>query len=397
ADLDVDALLDEFMRGMFSEAAPEMAAYYAHLERTWMAGNPGRTTWGHRRLPVQAYSMTVEQLDEAERLLAAAQAKATTPLVRERIAMVERGLRTGAYIIREAALSERLSTAPIADAGDAQRLIEDAKAMERLIAEREQYYAELRDGDDLPAQTLGMLDWYFKGPVPASLVEGGLATGVARALSWLQKNAPAQVAEVAAALGEGAPAEVKGVLDAWAWVAEHSPPNLLKNPGFEAGGENAEPAELDWTTAGAPPGWSTWSRYPEASRLEAVSDAAEGRLAAAISHAESAAYLQTIPVKPGERYLCSVQCRREPANGKGEVTLSVRYRAATGGWLADRSAERSVVVPAGAGGWRPLFIFAQVPEGAGGLVFMCSASGQDEDTKALFDDCAVHLVPAEAP
>lgn len=395
ADLDLNALLDEFMTKMFAEAAPEMAAYYQHLERTWMAGHPGRTGWGHRNLSVQVYSMTLDQLAQAERLLAAAAAKATDPVVRQRIAMVERGLRTGAYVIRSGQASDRLNAAPITNAAQAEAVLNDVVATINMIRERDAYYAELRAGNDLAAQTLKLLDWYFRDRVPLASLDGGLPSAMARALGWLQVNAPDRVPEVAARLRQAAPPEVLSLLDAWTYVAQGKAPNLLKNPSFEEAGENQAQPEMDWSTAGAPPGWSTWSRYPLPGQLRATTEAAEGARAASITQAESACYLQNVPVQPGERYLCSLRARRLPPDGRGQVSLSVRWRARGGGWLEDRSAERTVNLPEFTSDWQSLYLLVDVPDNAGALVFMAIASNLGEAVTALFDDAGVYRVPAQ--
>jgi len=393
ADLDIDALLGEFMEKMFAEAAPEMAAYYDWLEQTWVGGNPGRTNWGHRRLPVQAYSMTVEQLDEAERLLAVAAAKAQAPGVSERITMVERGLRTGAYVIRTNAMSEQLASDPINDMAGAQALIDKVLVMQKLVADRREYYAELRESDDLPGETMTGLEWYFKGEVPVVALEGGLAVGISRALGWLQINAPEMVGEVSAGLRESAPAEVVGLLDGLTYVAENDPPNMLANPSFEEMGENQAEAEADWSTKGAPRGWSIWTNNVEATEFEAVAEASDGATAASIVSAGSACYLQTVEVEPGARYLCELSAMRVPQKSKGEVRVSIRWRTPDGAWLKDRSSERSAMLAPDAEGWQPLFVFVTAPEEAGRMVFMCSTAGQAEGVSARFDDCAVYHIP----
>jgi len=395
ADLDIDELLAEFMSGMFAEAAPEMTAYYDWLEHAWTGGNPNRTGWGHRRLSTHVYSMTVEQLDEAERLLGVAAAKATTPIVADRIAMIGRGLRVGSYVIRTGAMSDTLNTMNIANAAGAQAMIDLVLDMQRLVAERREYYAQLRETDDLPGQTMRELDWYFKGQVPAASLEGGLAVGMSRALAWLEKNAPERVAQVSASMRASAPPDVIGLLDGWTYVSENDPPNLLANPSFEEAGENQTEAEKDWSTAGAPPGWSTWTRDAAATRFESVGEATDGDRAASIGNASSACYLQTVNVKPGERYLCRLSAMRVPTKGKSEVRMTVRWRDAGGLWLKDRSSERSAMLPRDADDWQPLFLFMTVPEGAGKLTFMCSVGGQDEETSARFDDCAVNLIPVQ--
>ena len=45
-------------------------------------------------------------------------------------------------------------------------------------------------------------------------------------------------------------------------------------------------------------------------------------------------------------------------------------------------------------GWQPLYVLVTAPEEGGRLVFMCSVTGQDEQTAAFFDDCALYRIPA---
>ncbi len=394
ASLDIDGLLDEFMEGMFLEAAPQMKAYYDFLEQTWMGGNPCRTTWGHRRVPTQACSMTVEQLDKCERLLGAALAKATTPLVKQRIEMVGRGLRYGSFLIRAQELSSALNAAAVVDEASAKAAIATVNKMRKVVSERKQYWSEMLEGDDLAAQNFQALNnFYFKGHVPAEQVQGGLAAGVAKVLGWYEQNAPGRLGEVTQAFRGEADDEVAALLDAWSYVAREKPENLLANPSFEQSGENQQQAEMDWVTTGAPTGWSTWHRADRDTRFEATAEGHDGKLAASIADASSAAYLQSVKVAEGERYLCQLWAKREPADGTGTVQLGVRWRTPEGSWYPDSSHDRSVQLQSGLEGWQPLYVLAEAPEDASTLVFMCSTSGQQEGTVAVFDDGAVYRIP----
>ncbi len=395
ASLDIDELLTEFTDNMFLEAAREMAAYYDYLEETWKGGHPGRATWGHRRLSTQVCSMTVEQLDECERLLAVALAGATTPVVKERIEIVQRGLRYGSFLIRARARSQALIAATVADEASARETVTTIAEIQKLVGDRARYWDELLAGNDLAAQNFQALNnFYFKGHIPAEQVEGGLATGLCKLLGWYEQNAPDRLAEVTEALRREADDQVTAMLDAWSYIARESPDNLLANPGFEQTGDDRRQPEMDWTTDGAPPGWSTWHRPGRETRFEPVRDAREAKLAASIADASSACYLQNVEVTPGERYLCQLWARREPADDRSEVRLAIRWRTPKGSWYPDSSNDRSVQLQPGLPGWQPLYVLVTAPEEGGRLVFMCSVTGQDEQTAAFFDDCALYRIPA---
>ena len=173
-------------------------------------------------------------------------------------------------------------------------------------------------------------------------------------------------------------------------------PNLLRNPGFEESGANPVAPEGDWQTADAPPGWSTWSSGARATGFPR--GAGEGRTestAVGIAEADSACYLQHVPVEPGQRYLCAVWARKQPARQDALVRLGVRWQTPGGEWHNRQDLEATVAFSELVGGWRPLGLVVTVPAGAGRLVFMLSAKYQETASLAWFDDAALYLLPSD--
>jgi len=125
-------------------------------------------------------------------------------------------------------------------------------------------------------------------------------------------------------------------------------------------------------------------------------EAHQGRVAASIGEAGSAVYLQSLQVAPGERYLCELWAKRTAPDAEAGVQLTVRWQTPGGAWLPDNSHDRSAVLLPGTEGWQPLQVAVEVPEGAGRLVFMCSASGRRGEAVAVFDDAAAYRIPREA-
>ena len=106
---------------------------------------------------------------------------------------------------------------------------------------------------------------------------------------------------------------------------------------------------------------------------------------------QSAAYLQTVPVKAGERYLVVVWTCGGPAGQTAGARLLVRYRTPTG-WSPREDVE-PVVEARPLGDWQPLMVAVTVPEGATTMVVMPAVNGQPAGTRALFDDAAAYRLP----
>ena len=107
--------------------------------------------------------------------------------------------------------------------------------------------------------------------------------------------------------------------------------------------------------------------------------------------AESATWLQTVKVKPGERYLCVCWIKVEPAGSSVGAGLTIRFRDAAGAW-AKRDTEPKLPAGDGVADWQPLVLLVTVPEDAGGLVMMPGATDQAPNATALFDQAAVYRI-----
>jgi len=99
-----------------------------------------------------------------------------------------------------------------------------------------------------------------------------------------------------------------------------------------------------------------------------------------------------VPVKPGERYLVVDYVRSDPEGKQGGPSLLVRFRKPNGDWHAREDLEPSTQAVAGVSGWQPLLLLVDIPEGAGGMLIMPLAKGQDAGAIALHDDIAVYKV-----
>lgn len=394
AKADVDALLNEFYAKMFGPASGTMRAYFELLERSWNTPRPGRDGWVHRNLIRQALAMSPEDVDEGFRLLARAKAQAKSDAERRRIDVVEGGLRYGSHVIRSLALSQKATTMPVTSEAEAREVFRMASEISRLSVERQRFWEEATQRDDLLGDTvrgLGEMGYLAAGQTPN--VEGGAWMGALRALGWLQENAPDKLESTAADLLKLAPeGDVSQLVRAWLTMAQTKPQSLLENSRFEEAGANQQPAAMDWSTEGAPKGWSVWSRGPSTRLAVLGGKGRDGSHAASITGADSATYIQSVPAKPGERYLVSVWVKGVPGNQLCGASLRVRFRTPTGAWYPRHEVEPNINLTAISEEWQQLLLLVTVPEGAAQIVVMPGASGQGEGVTALFDDVGLYRI-----
>lgn len=392
---DIDALLSEFYQAMYGPSAGLMEQYFNLLERSYNVERPGRGAWEHRNLRNQALSISPEDLDAGLALLDRATAAAADDDTRNRIDVHRGALQYASYAVKANAISSSLISLAVTDEASAVAALEQAERLSTLAAEREVFWTAAMERQDLLGETLrglGGMGYLATGQI-ASLERGG-PIGVMKALGWYSRMAPDQLQAVARRLAERPGGSVNDTIRAWLWAQEAKPENLVANAGFEDRGANQAEAEKDWSTAGAPAGWSTWSSTP-GTRFELM--AGQGRqdsVAAALAGARSSAcFLQTVPAKAGERFLVMCWVRLDPSNQPGASHLTVRFRDSKGTWHRRRDLEPTLEVLQDVADWQPVVVVLTMPEDGGSLVVMPGARGMAEAGRVFFDDLAVYRLP----
>ncbi len=392
--LDVDKLLGEFYAKMYGAAAPVMKEYFDLLERSWGKPRPGRRGWVHRHIVNQALSISPEAVNQGLSLLTRAASGAGDPDIQARILIHRRGLLYASYAIRAYAISQQLQALAVTDERSAQRAFRLTDRLAGLAAEREAFWADAPKHDDLLGENLrGLLGKGYLTIGDVGRVEVGGLQGVAKALAWYTRHAPDRLPAVTKQLARTGPGSVSETVRGWLWVQEAKPPNRVSNGGFDEPAQNTAEPEQDWTTRGAPSGWSTWSRTPRARFAVLGGKGQEGSAAASLVGAESACYLQTVQARPDDRFLCLCWVKAERPDLHCGGKLSVRLRTPTGGWHPRRDMEPSTVAAEGHAAWQPLVVLVTIPEGAGSFVVMPGAAQQDDGARVLFDSVAAYKLP----
>ncbi|OGV82601.1 MAG: hypothetical protein A3K18_08140 [Lentisphaerae bacterium RIFOXYA12_64_32] len=173
--------------------------------------------------------------------------------------------------------------------------------------------------------------------------------------------------------------------------------NLARNADFGAAtAPDVEGKQQDWKDGGAPAGWSFWQT--DKSKGVIAWDRETGATApgsARAANVENGCFIQTFPVKPGDRYAVRTLAR---CQGRSSVSVRVRWQTADRKWTKET---QDVILSPGAaviGDWREIFGAVTIPEEVGNLVLLLGMSSQfsDQDV-AWFDDVEVHaltLAPA---
>jgi len=394
-NLKIDDLLAEFCAKMYGPAAPLMKSYFDLLERSYNVPRPGRGEWEHRNLVNQALAISPEDLDAGLALLRQAADNANDADIRKRLDVHLAALQYASYAVKAHSISQQLTRMAVTDEQSAVTALELVDRLSALAVDREAFWPAAGRRGDLLGETIRGLSAksYLVTNQIASLEYGG-PVGAMRAIGWYAEHAADRLPALAASLQGRAAGAVSDTVKAWLWVQQQEPQNLLANGGFEDRSPSTQATEKDWSAAGAPRGWSTWSSTSEARFAPAPGRGTSGGTAAGLTAAQnSACYLQSVRAQPRERYLVVCRLRMDPADQPSSPFLSVRFRDAHGAWHKREDLEPLVQVVAGVADWQPVMTLVTIPEGAGELVVLLGVRNQRPTDRVLYDDAAVYRLP----
>jgi len=170
-------------------------------------------------------------------------------------------------------------------------------------------------------------------------------------------------------------------------------PNQIVNGDFTSATAPASegPQPDDWKKGVAPPPWGFWQTGD--SKGTATWDREVGRSgpgAGALVGIKSGCLIQPITVAPGECYAVSAWRRIQ---GQGSAAARIRWQTSEGKWHAE-ALDRFLSNVKSGDEWELVAGAAVVPEGAGKLVLLLSADGQQSDEDVIWwDDVTVFRVP----
>jgi hypothetical protein len=396
--LKMDDLLGEFYTKMYGPAAPTMKAYFDLMEKSWNINRPGRDGWVNMDIIRQANSVTSEAVDEGMALLNRAYNQAKTPVEKRRIDVTRGGLQYAGYAIQEYSLAQQISTMPIDSAATAQKALDATRRFGRLIAAREKNWPEAFKREDLLGENLRGLKGKMVGSgltylqTNTTQLETPALPGILRLLDWYRENQPANSAAVAQQLTGSLPAgSIRDAVEAWSWVQQNHPASLLTNGQFEDAAPNTTTAaQEDWSSEGAPAGWSSWRRFPEAKLAKAPGRNGNGvRIQSDTNNGNAAVVVQNVKLNPSKKYLGIAWVKLSNAERAGGATLTFYFRTDKG-WLEGNNA-KAIAGASPTTQWQPIIVSAEVPAGATNMSFMLGA----DDADVVFDDATLYEVGSE--
>jgi hypothetical protein len=379
-----EELLDGFYTDMFAESAVPMRRHFELCEKRW-TNQTGEARWfkGFFELP-QMELFPPEVCQEARALLGQAEKAARSDLTRRRVRLYSEGFRQ----------TELYSDLYFGDRALAQLAVRDRGDLETGLAATLQVSRASAALNDLEAQVIEPNPLH-KSPIPFTerarfdALSGALQfmTG---AVTWADDHgqwaaAKGVLDELAAEWGDGPTGRLARAL---VYLHEHprSAAETAVNGDVEGGQAGGPmPQGPDWSSDQMPAGWSKWVRPGTPGELAWTTEEARSGLASLkATGAIACCFLQTIPVRAGEEYLCSCYAKALVPDG-GRVELLIQWHDAQGKWFTAPNAVARLPVGE-TDGWQRLQTYFRVPEGAAKAVVGLVAYDQGDRGYAYFDD-----------
>ena len=385
--LDPDVLLDEFYRSTFGAAEAEMRAFYQVHEDAWLSQGTGKWFRGISKADEQMGFYTTAQVAAAEAHLRQAVAMADDETVRARVRYIAHGYAYPSLLLSAWTAARDARDAAIGSDADATAL---AAQLERLVGsldeEQDAWQTSVMDDPIIDA-------WYKRGARPTirgqwrASVREGLVEGLRTLSVWYRTGDGRKASDVRRRTVEKLTANPQVAL---LWQALQGTlrrgPNLLPNPGFEAGkAAQRGPAGPEWQTNAAAAGWSIWQQFQDEGRfyLDAATKRS-GRSSGAFQGGTCLCYITTIPIVTGSTYLAEVWAMAPTMGENTKVTLDVRWHDAEGRWYTGAANHRVETQESGV--WERLQIPFKAPEGASEAVVLLVGEGIEQEDVVRYDD-----------
>lgn len=382
---DPKKLVDEYYTNFFGPAKGPMKRYWDRCEQIWNHQG-GEAVWFKGFFDIRQLDMfPPEVCRELRGYLDQAAKLANTDLLRRRVKLYSDGfhyteLYSGIYWG-----DKRMRDIVVKNAADAERLRAAIVEYALSAGELQPFMTNVLSADPLLTQVIpftGERGGHGEGLLPALM---RLADFCDQSKTPLQE--PFRLSDKLADTNS-----VARMYAAYMTARLHpeTAHELLPNPGFEAKADGVAPQGVDWKSDGCPPGWGNWIRGGTQAELRWVKQPVHGgEHALMIKGAEGAAcYLASVPGKPGDMFLATVQANGKVAEPE-HVTFTIKWRDKDGNWF-ERAPNLSMPLPASdTKGWVPLGIIYVMPEGAGSAVIMMSGGDMKPEDVAYFDDCSV--------
>ncbi len=388
-------LLNDFCSGMFAEAAEPMRDYFELCEAIWMR-QKGESRWFKGFFDIdQMQIFTPRACAEARELLTRARQAAETDLTRRRVRLYSEGFHYTELYSQVYSANLTLATAQVRSKRSLARVVPTAEQLARSAAELESFYRDKFEPNDLHRSPIPFTERGTHDPV------AGLMGFLTSAFAWADANDEwDSMTDLAAKLSSSDPTSSAGSLArSLIYLRDHpeAGTEAMVNGGVEEAASDGEnPEGIDWVAEGMPRGWSKWIRPGTPGELVwTTAEAASGKASLGATDTEAACFIQKVPVKPGEQFLCRCAVKANVSEG-ARTELLVQWQDAKSDWVGARKS--SAVLPAGTtDGWTSLQAYFIVPDGVDLAVIGLVTYDQEPGDYAYFDDisCLRLDIPTE--
>ncbi len=411
ASKDIDDLLGEFYAKMFGAAAPTMGEYYALLERAWNVPRPGRTrdfsnTAGQlavsRNRNEQVLAISPKEIKAGLALLDRALEESDDPRVKKRIDIVRAALVFSQHGIETYLFNTELRTRPINSKAEVQQALADLRQYNSMAKERERFWSQSRQRDDILGETIRGLGDQMKYLIIDEFPQldtyvSSLALAV---LEWQREHDPDGLQQVQNELLNIPWTDTLDDAMSTVTLAQGGR-NRLKNTGFERSAQNKNTKAA---YEGVPDKWSLWIRnkpsHLNRSKVGIMPKVGRNDSRGFVYESgQGGVLMQSLRVKPGEVFLCTAWVRavaNEEAKAAGNRAADTARRAnihaifhdAKGNVVApDRRMYANSVFGDAIDGWQRLALSIKVPARVVSLTIMIGTHEIDAPgTSVIFDD-----------
>lgn len=384
--LDVDELLNEFYKKMFKNSASNIKNFYSILEKQWMKKRKGEWFQGlgdteqHlTQFPLNVMEKAKSELDKAKNeILRSAQ---NDIYIKQRIEFIEQGFNYSYYLVKSYnAVQEIENNKKHIDSGKLISLSNEYYTSLSKAKENYKNYIETKDIYPAP---------YYRGKDYIQMLTKWENSAKEKIIDNLQKLKDRKKIDNRTFWSKIEKEIIHPDVIAFAKVKLHldKMKNLLQDAGFE--GTKTE--NLKWIREGdkfdtiIP--WFVWKKE-EGEKVTPLIDESfshSGKKSAVISGETKGAFIQIIPVKPGEQYFLSTYVYANTLGKKDRLPeFEIEWRKADASPmerifydLAKLKVKKS---------WENVQFIATVPEGASFGLVLLMINDESPTQKVWFDD-----------
>jgi hypothetical protein len=416
---DVDALLSDYRQAFYGGAARPMAEFHRVLENgytRWLR-EEGEPHWfghdisssRHKRALEQFRVLSPKESAGAVSLLAAAaKAAKAEPQPAARIEAVRAMFGLQDLAVQWSAAVLRLRDGSCRSVADANRIVDDARAVLSLSGRSREYIIERLEKP--PAAELSLFNLSLRGATPlyeelksgdpGPEIVGAIANGVEAAETFLREKIGERKAAAwwrRVADEERSPALAAAFRAAHLRATGRHSQNLISDPGFEQTGQRLEAGQpgADGNLLLAREqerrlGLHFWFRNRAASRAVITNEKAHnGRYALLLEHCARARFTRSAPAEPGARYRSEVWVKHNKANGKYRQTMEARLKDGSFRLLS------SIPIAAKPGEWQKVVGEVAAPPETSSIFLRLFVEEQAQDARFWIDEVSMERLNIE--